>query len=122
MNAEEAKQLLENHRPGWPASEDPALAEALALSDKDPELRKWLAARETFDAQMQEQMGTIPVPVDLREKLLALRSPERPRRLAMLRPALAMAAAIVVLGILATVWWQSQPVGFSALRQHVMEK
>jgi hypothetical protein len=122
MKVEEAKVLLGSCRPGRLEMDDPRMADALALAASDAELKKWFAEQQALDAQVAEEVQSIPVPRDLREKLLALQPAQSRSRIQRFRPALAMAAAFVVLGIAGTIWWQSQPVEFSALRQHILEQ
>ena len=121
MNVEEAKSLLGRCRLRQGDSQDPEVAEALVLAERTPELKKWFAEQQAFDAQMAEDVQSIAVPGDLRGKLLALDTVQPRSRFRSLRPALAMAAAVAVLGIIAAIWWRSKPLEFASLRQHILE-
>ena len=122
MKVQEAKALLEKCRPGRREGDDPQVTEALALAESDPGLKKWLAEQQAFDTQIAAEVQTIPIPGDLRDKLLALKPLEAHSAFRMWRPAVAMAAALMVLGIVAASWWQSRPTKFAALRYQILEQ
>lgn len=47
------------------------MAEALALAARDPELGRWLAEQQAFDAAMTRKLTAVEVPSDLRQAILA---------------------------------------------------
>lgn len=53
--------------------------EARALASVDSELGKWAEGRRHFDEQVASAMSALPVPDDLRAKLLALEHQEAPK-------------------------------------------
>src|SRR5438046_9472085 len=114
MKIQEAKALLEKCRPGRREGDDAQVTEALALAESDPEMKKWLAEQQAFDTHMAEEVQTIPIPGDLRDKLLALKPLASHSPFRMWSPAFAMAAALTVLGVGAAIGWYSRPVAFAA--------
>lgn len=85
MDNQQARQILELYRPGVDDA-DPQFAEALALAQRDPELRLWLEEQRAVYAAIRDKMKEIPVPARLREQILAERKVVR----------------------LPVVWWRSQ--------------
>lgn len=72
MDREKAKQLLELCRPGHCGDRlDPALAEAFALLESDPELKAWFDDQQTVDARISDQLRNIETPSDLKNSILA---------------------------------------------------
>ncbi|MBL9188978.1 MAG: hypothetical protein JNK23_15955 [Opitutaceae bacterium] len=97
MNNEEAKFILSAYRPDGRDAADPQFAEALAQSERDPELRVWLERQRSFDRTVAERLGAIMPPAGLREAILAGARASQPRRMWWSQPLwLAAAAAIAV--------------------------
>lgn len=72
MDREKAKQLLELCRPGHDGDRhDPALAEAFAVLEADPDLKAWFDAQRIVDASISEQLRRIDAPADLKDSILA---------------------------------------------------
>lgn len=71
MNSVEAKQILMRYRPGSSDASDEQVAEALALSRTDADLALWLGEHSRFQSAMRARFREIPVPTDLKEKILA---------------------------------------------------
>lgn len=115
MNREEAILILQASRPGDEAA-DPRVAEALAQAGADARLAAWLAGERRWDAAVRTGLKTVPVPVDLKARILAgqkvvrLPVPEREPVL-WFRPASiwAMAAVLVFFLGLAYMWNQPRP-------------
>ena len=101
MNIEEAKLILAAYRPGTADDADPHFAEALKLVRTDAELAAWFKAEQAADAALRAKLKSTPLPDDLLANIqsgLQERLNGRPRR----NPfPLALAASIVVLGLLA---------------------
>jgi uncharacterized membrane protein YbaN (DUF454 family) len=95
LNSREAQQILLLYRPGTKDADDPQIAEALALARQDPALREWLEAHKTFQVQVREKMRGVPMPADLKERILAERKIIRLHRWQ--QPAWLAAAAVVIL-------------------------
>jgi hypothetical protein len=120
MNVDEAKLLLETLRPGRTESEDPRVAEALALARENAILNEWLTAQRQFDRDMALQLNSIPVPPALHSQLLQL--PRQRFKARFLRHALALAACLGILALVGQSWWESRPVDFASLRQHILDQ
>ncbi len=72
MEREEAKQLLELCRPGIDDErQDPALADAFAMLDNDPELKAWFDEQQALDARISDSIHSIEAPADLKNTILA---------------------------------------------------
>ncbi|HAV65357.1 MAG TPA: hypothetical protein DCY13_23655 [Verrucomicrobiales bacterium] len=93
--------ILESYRPGGQDAQDPAFAEALVLAARDPELGEWFARQSKLDEAISERLRQANVPADLRNAILAghrsQESIDRPNFTWWKSPALAWAAAIVLL-------------------------
>ena len=84
MDSRQAKEILDLYRPGVD-DDDPQFAEALAQAQRDPELGRWLEEQRALYAAIRSKMKNIPVPLDLRDRILGERKLVRP-----------------------VVWWRSQ--------------
>lgn len=72
MTREEAQNILQLCRPGsLEDRNDPLIAEAWALLERDAELQAWFDAEQAFDAQMSQALSSIQAPSDLPASLLA---------------------------------------------------
>jgi hypothetical protein len=72
MDREKAKQLLELCRPGHQGDrQDPALAEAFARLDSDPELKAWFDEQQALDTRISDQLRRVKTPADLKSSILA---------------------------------------------------
>ena len=122
MTSEEAKAILQVFRPDGRDADDARFAEALRQLDCDPELALWFARQHAFDARMAETARAIPVPLGLKARLLAC----GPRAKASLwrawQPRLALAAAVLLLGLLASLLLARGPTQFADLRQELIEQ
>lgn len=106
MNRTEAQFILGACPPGPLPTDDPQVAEALALAGQDPELARWLQETRDFDAVMAAKLRRTEPPAELRAALLAGRrvmpAAIRPR---WRQPQWLALAALVVLCLgLATLW------------------
>jgi hypothetical protein len=103
MDRREARSILSLHRADEPVN-DERLAQAKELAAKDPELARWWVEDHEIDDAIATQLAAIPVPTDLKERLLSaampLPTPQRHWR----RPILLAAAAIVALAALFGLW------------------
>jgi hypothetical protein len=101
MNNAEARELLRLHRPGMKDEVDARMAEALRLAQQDPELARWFDVHCRFYLAMQAKLKELPVPADLKSKILRAESPRRGRIVDLrnfLVP-LAAAAVVILLGV-----------------------
>lgn len=97
MNSEEAKFILQAYRPGTEDERDPQFIDALELLTRDPELAQWFEEHRQFDRAVRAKLAEVPVPPDLRSRILAGRSLARPKPFYQRPVFLAMAAALALL-------------------------
>jgi anti-sigma factor RsiW len=71
MTPIEAKRFLLAYRPGTSDADDAQVAEALAESRRDPRLQEWAIQNAVFQQGMRRTLRGMPVPADLRERILA---------------------------------------------------
>lgn len=70
MTNKEASFLLGACRPNGADGNDPEFAEALARAGSDPELTAWFADQRRFDSAIAARMQSVPVPAELRSRIL----------------------------------------------------
>src|SRR5947209_7072 len=71
MNSRQAKEILMRCRPDGSDPADPELAEAVEFARRDPELARWFERHCAFQNAVRDQLKQIPIPPDLKEKVLA---------------------------------------------------
>ncbi|NBD38633.1 MAG: hypothetical protein GVY10_08700 [Verrucomicrobia bacterium] len=127
MNKARIKEILLAYRPGEGLEDDPDVRYALEKSQQDPELQCWLEEQRAFDGAVRAALQEIPVPDNLRERILSAAEPEVEERagpaaaapetsglVRWLHPAVfASAAAIVIFLALSFTFW-NPPAGESA--------
>src|SRR5262249_15708761 len=87
---------------------------------RDPILERWLSESIAFDAAMTEKLGTIEVPPDLRENILAGVKVSRPLRSPSVK--WAIAAAVVLTAIVGSVIWHyTQPVHLAGWQTQALD-
>ena len=109
MNRQEAMDLLSACRPDGSDAGNPRLAEAMALVERDPELREWFEAEQASDRITAAKLMAAPLPPDLLERIRAgtrVRIAGKPRRPSF---ALAMAASLALLGLISALWFNRAP-------------
>jgi hypothetical protein len=116
-------------RPWAPAAEDESvLAQGQA---SDPAISKLHEQQKEFNARVHEELEAIPVPTTLRDQILARRKIVTVPRWRSAQPLLAIAAALVILGVGLFYWmpsredtslagFRSRMVGF-AVREYRMD-
>ena len=114
MDNDEAKLILSAYRADGPDANDPHFAEALEQARRDPALAEWFSDSVAFDAAIREKLCATPVPSALRECILAgatvSRAPTWNNRVRKW----AIAAALVLAAIAASIiWYNSQPTHFA---------
>jgi hypothetical protein len=110
VNRDEAKAILLLYRHGTADADDPQIAEALALAERDRELKDWLVIHCAREFVLREKLRQIPAPSGLQEQIISeWKSSERVisfwRRKATLVP---VAAMILLSGLLLAVWFARQ--------------
>ncbi|MDX6766428.1 MAG: hypothetical protein SFU85_06520 [Candidatus Methylacidiphilales bacterium] len=116
MDKEQAKLILACARPDGQDDADPAVREALAFAQNDPELRTWLEAERKQDREVVRALASLPVPQRLRADLLSqLNGREKVVTFPFWRQpqVWALAAGLLVLGAIG--WMVSEP-GFTRPR------
>src|SRR6185369_16228176 len=71
MTSAEAKSILIGVRQIRGAGANPEFAEEFQQMERDPELREWFEAQQRFHAAVRTSLAKIPVPSDLRDRILA---------------------------------------------------
>jgi hypothetical protein len=66
----EAKRILLAARAGSRDGLDPDVAQALALAERDPSLRDWLAQQQAFHSAVGRELRALPVPTGLKARIL----------------------------------------------------
>jgi anti-sigma factor RsiW len=107
MKNKEAKALLEVCRPGGADASDPQFQHALQQAARDPGLARWFDEQRNFDADFARSLGSVALPADLKDSILAARKVVKPWTWSDWRARVAAAAALVaalasVGGLLAT--------------------
>lgn len=77
MDKEQARFILRSFRPDGADADDHDLAEALKLALENRELGEWLAQERAFDAAFAKALGSVNLPENLREDILACLAVER---------------------------------------------
>jgi hypothetical protein len=107
VTSEESKKVLLRYRPGREA-DDPEMAAALAMCERDAALRAWFEEHCRAQLAIQESFRKITPPAGLKEQIIseheaAMRAAwwQQPR-------VLAAAALIIMLAAVAVFWWQRE--------------
>jgi len=77
MDKEQARFVLRSFRPDGADVNDTDFAEALALATENRELGEWLAKERAFDAAFAKALGSVDLPENLREDIIACLAGER---------------------------------------------
>lgn len=99
MDREQAREILFRYRPGTDDTVDPQVVEAVRLLDQDPELARWFAQQQQAHQAIQTRLREMPVPADLKQRILAEQKVVRVDFGWRTRILTAAAAAIVVAAI-----------------------
>jgi len=122
MKTDEVKRLLQVYRPGGQDAADPEFAEALEAARKNPDLARWFAEEQAFDAVLSRSLKEPPVPADLKESILADRKVVRLSPWWNARPRIAaVAAALAMLLGLAGFWVKHQSTSFAGFRNEIIQ-
>jgi hypothetical protein len=103
----EAKRILRAYQPGMESDADPRIAEALELTKRDPILAAWFEEQSALNSTLTAKFAEVPVPGDLKERILAERKIVRPTLWWRSRTALAAAAALVLLVAVTAMFFRS---------------
>jgi hypothetical protein len=103
MDRQEAKVVLQALRPDDLSTAQPSVIEALVYVESDPELKAWWEAQQAFDLKVAAKLAKVPLPVDLRANIVAVRkiepfTPQPQPRLSLWLAAAAVVAILCVAG------------------------
>jgi hypothetical protein len=104
MTNKDASFLLGACRPNGADSHDVEFAEALALAGSDPELKGWFDDQRRFDSAIATRLQSVPVPPELRSRILTGARVSRPEPWFTARRLWAIAAMFLLFSGL-TVWY-----------------
>lgn len=104
MDIREAKMILHSWRATGADAGDPRFSEALRMAECDPALAEWLAREQALDAALSGKLREVPVPEGLGEDILARHVEVARVPAARKRTLLALAAAIAMVAMIASVW------------------
>jgi hypothetical protein len=122
VNSHQAKEILLRYRPGTADEQEPDVRQALEFAAADPDLSGWLEQHSATQSAFRQHLRQIPVPEGLKQQILSERPTSRTAAKAPYQPSarwLAVAAAIVLLFALATVFWPKQPNVFAEFRSRM---
>jgi hypothetical protein len=122
VNTAQAKEILMLYRPDTADADDPAFAEALALCERDPELKRWFEDHCAVYKALRARFKQIPIPEALKEQILAERKVHTTQ---WRRPAIVAVLALIV--VVATFIYMNtnpalrpEPTGFLAYREEMV--
>lgn len=107
MNCDEAKSILLLYRHGTADAEDPQIAEALALAERDGELKDWLVVHCARQFVVREKFRQISAPAGLKEQIVSEQAALDRMRVWRKKFTLTAVAAVVVLALGS--FWFSRP-------------
>jgi len=121
VNSHEAKEILLSYRPGVDDVKDPSIAEALRQMEQDPELAAWFEQLRQTDDAIRRQLRETPVPLGLKQRILAEQKIVRPD-FGWRKPMLVAAAAAVVVLTVLSAWiiQRTASTGLSAYRAEMV--
>jgi hypothetical protein len=122
MDRDQAKEILLGYQPGSDDGVDARVAEALRLVESDPELALWFEQQQQADAMIRKGLREMPVPSDLKDRILGERNVVRVD-FGWRKPLLvAAAAAVIVLGVAGYLtYWRTSKYGLSAYRTAMVQ-
>jgi len=104
MTNKEASYLLAACRPNGTDNSDPEFSDAFARASHDPILKGWLEDQHRFDSGIAVRLQSVPVPPDLRSRILAGGRVSRPTPWFSARRLWAIAAGVALFAGLG-VWY-----------------
>src|SRR5208282_377944 len=100
MTNEAAKFVLNTYRPNGADAQDPTFRAALDQAARDPDLAAWFKEQRSFDSLLAAKLTEIQPPPNLYSAIVAGMDPRSPIRRFAMGPILALAAVIVLSGII----------------------
>jgi hypothetical protein len=105
VNNDEAKNVLLLYRHGTADADDPQIVEALALAERDTELKNWLAVHCARQFVLREKFRQIAAPSGLKEQIISEQATQG--KMIFSRQKFALAAVAVLLFLTALIPWFS---------------
>jgi uncharacterized membrane protein YbaN (DUF454 family) len=109
VNQDEAKTILLLYRPGTADADDPQVAEALALAQRDPELARWLKEHCARQEALRAKFRQITAPAGLKEQIISEQAAHEKIIFWRRNTIFAAAAVMVALIALAPLWFPHRP-------------
>jgi hypothetical protein len=100
MTNEVAKFILNTYRPNGADAQDPTFRAALEQAASDPDLAAWFKEERSFDSLVAAKLTEIQAPPNLYSAILAGMETRSPIRRFTIGPILALAAVVVLSGII----------------------
>jgi hypothetical protein len=111
VNREEAKNILLPYRHGTADAADPQIAEALALAERDTELKDWLVRHCARQFVLREKFRQIAAPAGLKEQIISEQAARGKIIFWREKFTLAAAAGLVFLVVFAAFWFSHRGYG-----------
>jgi hypothetical protein len=108
MNQQEAQLILQSYRAGGQDANDPQFREALEVAKTDPELAEWFNEELALHRTIGRKIKSVPVPPDLKAKILAQQKIVAPTGVWCRRKWFALAACFLLL-IGSMALWVNRP-------------
>lgn len=105
MNCDEAKTILLLYRPGTADAEDPDVAEALALAEREGELKEWQVIHCARQAALRGTFHQIAAPAGLKEQIISEQAAQERMRVWRKQVALTAVAAVLLLMAFGSFWY-----------------
>jgi hypothetical protein len=105
VNRDEAKNILLLYRHGTADANDPQIAEALALAQRDPELARWLEEHCARQFVLREKFRQITAPAGLKEQIISEHAAQERMIYCRQKSALVAMSALLLLVALAPFWF-----------------
>ena len=108
MNRDEAKSILLLYRHGTADADAPQIAEALALAERDPELKEWLVVHCARQFVVREKFRQIAAPAGLKEQIISEQAAQENWNRPQKKFALAAVAAGLLLLTFGAFWFSQR--------------
>lgn len=100
----ELRRILNVHRGNDSELVDPRFVEARQKAESDPALRQWWTQEKELDRMIGAKLGSVPVPADLKARLVSRQNVVGTPRRSWTRAALLAAACLIALAVLFGSW------------------
>ncbi len=118
MTNEAAKFVLNTYRPNGADAQDPTFRAALDQAARDPDLAAWFKEQRSFDSLLAAKLTEIQPPPNLYSAIVAGMDPRSPIRRFAMGPILALAAVIVLSGIILLPMYMEHQTKTELIRQY----